>query len=137
MSRYACNKYFSVQQGDAAISAMSTKFWRRRRISLGQVHGDVVVIPGNVKHALRNRSSLPVTLALVTKSELYAFFRELANPFDPNLRLTPPTAEEIQELFAIAAKYGYWLGLEETAKRVVSAAIQCRLLPPRKIAKSF
>jgi hypothetical protein len=51
---------------------------------------------------------LPVTLALVTKSKL-AFFRELAKPFDPNLRPTPPTAEEIQELFAIAAKYGYWL----------------------------
>ena len=75
--------------------------------------GDVVAIPGNVKHALRNGSSLPVTLALVTKSELYAFFRELAKPFDPNLRLTPPTAEEIQELFAVAAKYGYWLASAE------------------------
>jgi len=75
--------------------------------------GDVVVIPGNVKHALRNGSSLPVTLALVTKSELYAFFRELAKPFDPNLRLTPPTAEEIQEFFAVAAKYGYWLASAE------------------------
>lgn len=75
--------------------------------------GDVVAIPGNVKHALRNGSALPVTLALVTKSELYAFFRELAKPFDPNLRLTPPTAEEIQELFAVAAKYGYWLASAE------------------------
>jgi len=36
--------------------------------------GDVIAIPSNVKHALRNRSSLPVTLALVTKSRLYAFF---------------------------------------------------------------
>lgn len=75
--------------------------------------GDVVVIPGNVKHALRNGSSLPVTLTLVTKSELYAFFRELAKPVDPNLRLTPPTVEETQELFAVAAKYGYWLASAE------------------------
>jgi quercetin dioxygenase-like cupin family protein len=71
--------------------------------------GGVVVIPGNVKHALRNASSLPVTLALVTKSQLYAFFRELARPFDPSQRPTPPTSEEIQGLFAVAAKYGYWL----------------------------
>jgi quercetin dioxygenase-like cupin family protein len=75
--------------------------------------GGAVVIPSNVKHALRNRSSLPVTLALVTKSKLCAFFRELAKPFDPNLRPTPPTAEVIQELFAIAAKYGYWLASPE------------------------
>ena len=79
--------------------------------------GDVVVIPGNVKHALRNSSSLPVTLAVVTKSKLYAFFRELAKPFDPNLHPglhpAPPTAEEIQALFAVAAKYGYWLASPE------------------------
>ena len=40
--------------------------------------GEVVAIPGNVKDALRNSSSLRVTLAVVTKSELCAFFRELA-----------------------------------------------------------
>ena len=71
--------------------------------------GDVIAIPSNVKHALRNRSSLPVTLALVTKSRLYAFFRELAKPFDPNQRPAPLTPEEMQELFEVAAKYGYWM----------------------------
>ena len=71
--------------------------------------GDVIAIPSNVKHALRNRSSLPVTLALVTKSHLYAFFRELAKPFDPNQRPAPLTPEETQELFEVAAKYGYWM----------------------------
>lgn len=75
--------------------------------------GDVVVIRSNVKHALRNGSSLPVTLALVTKSQLYAFFRELAKPFDSNQRPTPPTPEEIQELFAVAAECGYWLASPE------------------------
>src|SRR3981081_4602766 len=33
--------------------------------------GAFIPIPSNVKHALRNRSSRPVTLALVTKSPLY------------------------------------------------------------------
>jgi quercetin dioxygenase-like cupin family protein len=85
--------------------------------------GDVVVIPGNVKHALRNTSSVPVTLAVVTKSELYAFFRELAKPFDPNLHPASPTAEEIQELFAVAAKHGYWLASPEE-----NAAIGLRMV---------
>lgn len=71
--------------------------------------GDVVIIPGSVKHALRNASSLPATLALVTKSQLYQFFRELAKPFDPNQPPSAPTPEAMQQLFEAAAKYGYWL----------------------------
>src|SRR5258708_34064650 len=71
--------------------------------------GDVIAIPSNVKHALRNRSSLPVTLALVTKSRLYAFLRELAEPFDPNQRPAPLTPEELQELFDAAANNRDWM----------------------------
>lgn len=72
--------------------------------------GDVVIIPGSVKHALRNAFSLPGTLALVTKSKLYQFFRELAKPFDPSQPPFAPTPEAMQGLFEAAAKYGYWLG---------------------------
>jgi hypothetical protein len=72
-----------------------------------------VVIPSNVKHALRNGSSVPTTLALVTKSELYAFFRELAKPFDPDQRPDSPTPEAMQELFELAAKHGYWMASPE------------------------
>ena len=71
--------------------------------------GDVVIIPGSVKHALRNVSSLPATLALVTKSQLYQFFREFAKAFDPNQPPSAPTPEATQQLFEAAAKYGYWL----------------------------
>jgi quercetin dioxygenase-like cupin family protein len=75
--------------------------------------GDIVVIPSNVKHALRNGSSVPTTLALVTKSELYAFFRELAKPFDPDQRPLSPTPEALQELSEVAAKHGYWMASPE------------------------
>jgi quercetin dioxygenase-like cupin family protein len=85
--------------------------------------GGLAIIPSNAKHALRNGSSLPVTLALVTKSRLYALFRELARPFDSNQRPTPPTSEAIQELFAVAAKYGYWLASPEE-----NAAIGLRMV---------
>ena len=71
--------------------------------------GDALIIPGNVKHALRNNSSVPVTLALVTKSELYSFFQELAKPFDPHQPAATATPEAMQQLFQVAAKYGYWL----------------------------
>jgi quercetin dioxygenase-like cupin family protein len=71
--------------------------------------GEVVSIPGNVRHALRNTSSRPITLITVSKQELYNFFRELARPFDPNRPPTPPTPEEMQQLFSVAEKFEYWL----------------------------
>ena len=71
--------------------------------------GQVVSVPGNVRHALRNTSSSPITSITVSKQELYNFFRELARPFDPNRPPAPPTPEEMQQLFSVAKKYGYWL----------------------------
>src|SRR5580704_2985120 len=70
---------------------------------------EVVSIPGNVRHALRNTSPSPITSIIVSKQELYSFFRELARPFDPNRPPAPPTPEEMQQLFSVAEKYEYWL----------------------------
>jgi hypothetical protein len=71
------------------------------------------LILSDVKHAFRNGSSVPATLALVTQSELYAFFRELAKPFDPDERLVSPTPEAVEELFEVAAKHRYWMASPE------------------------
>jgi quercetin dioxygenase-like cupin family protein len=75
--------------------------------------GEVVSIPGNVRHALRNTSPSPTTSIIVSKQELYSFFRELARPFDPNSHPAPPTPEEIRQLFIVAEKYEYWLASPE------------------------
>ena len=72
--------------------------------------GDVVTVPGNTKHALRNSSPLPATMVLVTTSKLYEFFHEVTKPFDPDQSATPPTPDEIQDLFRTVARYGYWMG---------------------------
>src|SRR5258706_4283979 len=60
---------------------------------------EVVSIPGNVRHALRNTSPSPITSIIVSKQELYSFFRELARPFDPNCPPATPTLAKIQQLF--------------------------------------
>jgi quercetin dioxygenase-like cupin family protein len=71
--------------------------------------GEIVTIPGNIRHALRNTSSAPTTSITVSKQELYNFFRELAQPFDPSVPPAPPTPEAMQQLFQLAAKYKFWL----------------------------
>ena len=71
--------------------------------------GEAVSIPGNVRHALRNTSPSPITSIIVSKQELYSFFRELARPFDPNMPPSRPAPDELRELRSAAQKYKYWL----------------------------
>jgi quercetin dioxygenase-like cupin family protein len=75
--------------------------------------GGVLAIPGNVKHALRNSSSMPTTVLLVTQDELYNFFRSIAKPLEAGKMPAPPSPEDMQELFVAAAKYHYWMGSPE------------------------
>jgi quercetin dioxygenase-like cupin family protein len=71
--------------------------------------GQTAIIPSQVKHALRNMSSLPVTTLLVSKSGIYQFFRELAQPFDPNQLPAPPKPQDMQKLWIAAERHQYWM----------------------------
>ena len=75
--------------------------------------GDVVRVPGNAKHALRNSSPLPSTTVVVTTSKLYSFFQEVSKQVDRDRAAKPPTPEEIKNLFETAGRYGYWMGSRE------------------------
>jgi quercetin dioxygenase-like cupin family protein len=78
--------------------------------------GEVVSIPSGVKHALRNTSSsTPVKALLTTTPNIYGFFHELSRPSQSNGR---PTEEEMQRLFKLAAKYGYWMASPEENEAV-------------------
>ncbi len=70
---------------------------------------EVVSIPGNVRHALRNTSPTSTTTITVSKWQLYSFFHELARTFDLHKPPEPPTPNEMQQLFGTAQRYGYWL----------------------------
>ena len=96
---------------EGALEVFRSNLGSNEWTTVGQ--GKLIAIPGSVKHALRNSSSGPVKLAVVTKSELYEFFRAVAKPFDPNQSPAPPTPEGTEALFQIAAKYGYWIASPE------------------------
>jgi quercetin dioxygenase-like cupin family protein len=85
----------------------------------GEYKGWHSVLPGNalavapgVKHALRNTSSAPSATIAITERGLYEFFREIAKPAQPGPS-TPPSPEDMQRLFTVAAKYSYWMGSPE------------------------
>ena len=84
--------------------------------------GEVVTIAGGVKHALRNLGSTMVMAVLVSERQLYDFFRELAEPLDPDAVPAAPKPELMQRLFEAAARYQYW-----TASPSENAAIGINL----------
>jgi hypothetical protein len=51
-----------------------------------------------------------VMAVLVSERQLYDFFRELAEPLDPNAVPAAPKPEVMQRLFELAARYQYWIG---------------------------
>lgn len=71
--------------------------------------GEIVCIPGDVRHALRNTSPTTVTLLLTTTPNIYRFFRELGKPFHTDQPLGPPTPQDMQRLLDLAAKHNYWM----------------------------
>jgi quercetin dioxygenase-like cupin family protein len=83
--------------------------------------GDVLAVAPEVKHALRNTSSAPSAVIAVTERSLYEFFREIAKPAQQGPS-TPPSPEDMQRLFTVAAKYSYWMGSPEE-----NAAVGIRL----------
>jgi quercetin dioxygenase-like cupin family protein len=74
--------------------------------------GNAIAVAPGVKHALRNTSSAPSTAIAATEHGLYEFFREIAKPAQQR-PATPPSPEDMQQLFAVAAKYSYWMGSPE------------------------
>lgn len=75
--------------------------------------GEVISIPGNVKHALRNSSRENTSLLLVTTPNIYGFFRAIANPVKPDSKPGPLTPADMEQLMALSAKHNYWLASPE------------------------
>jgi quercetin dioxygenase-like cupin family protein len=74
--------------------------------------GDVLDIPGGVKHAFSNLSAAPVSLVFVTTMRLGRFFCEVGRPV-ATVPPGPPTPADLQRFLEISHAYGHWLGSPE------------------------
>ena len=75
--------------------------------------GEFAHIPGHAKHAWQNASSQPSIQLITTTRRLGGFFREIGRPVNAGSPGKPPTADDLQHLIRIAAKYEYWMGSPE------------------------
>ncbi len=100
---HADPELFFLLEGSLDVYQETTD-WNRATV------GQLITIPGNVKHALRNTTDGTVRAILVSKSSIHNFFRELAQPFGPDFVSHQPTPEELRPLFEAAARHGYWIG---------------------------
>jgi quercetin dioxygenase-like cupin family protein len=73
------------------------------------VAGDVLDVPGGIKHAWRNVSAAPVSLIIVTSMRLGRFLRDIGRPL-ATVEPGPPKPADLQRLMGTAQEYGYWLG---------------------------
>lgn len=74
---------------------------------------EIISIPGNVKHALRNSSHERTSVLLVTTPNIYGFFRSIASPVSSDLNSRPHTPADMERLMALSAKHNYWLASPE------------------------
>jgi quercetin dioxygenase-like cupin family protein len=85
--------------------------------------GEVFHIPGDAKHAWRNRSQETADSILISTVKIGRFFRELGRPVgsseEPHW---PPRPATIERFLATAERYGYWNATPEE-----NAAVGLRL----------
>lgn len=89
--------------------------------------GDIFHVPGNAKHAFRNRSHDPSIMFIVSTEKIGRFLRSIGRRVDrADLSSAPPTADAITDFLAMAEPFGYWNATpEENARAGV-------LVPPNE-----
>jgi len=73
--------------------------------------GDFFHMPNSSPHAWRNVSTEPVVLLIFTTKKLGHFFEETGRPWTGAFQ--PVTPEDIAQLVAASARYGYWTATPE------------------------
>jgi len=75
--------------------------------------GDLIEIPGNARHAFRNRSQNPVLNLLFTTSKHGRYFQKIGRRLAAGECVRPPALDEIQHFLETARRYGYWFATPE------------------------
>jgi quercetin dioxygenase-like cupin family protein len=80
-------------------------FWEDHWITLSP--GDVLDVPGRLKHGWRNVTGASVSVLIVAPMRLGRFLRDIGRPAET---AGAPTLADFQRLQELAFAYDYWLG---------------------------
>ena len=80
--------------------------------------GDVFHVPGNVRHAFRNRSQEPSVAIVVSTPTMGRFFRDIGRPVIAGAPLSPPSPQVIRHFLETAERYGHWNATPEENQRI-------------------
>jgi quercetin dioxygenase-like cupin family protein len=94
--------YMLSGQGEALVQTENGLEWKAVQA------GDFIHIPGNAKHAWRNRFPAPAETLVVTPARLGRFLRELGEQDQAS-----GSTGAMEALLRISQRYGYWLGSPE------------------------
>lgn len=75
--------------------------------------GSVFHVPGNVRHAFRNRSEEPSVGIVATTALLGEFFAEIGRPIESDGAVEAPTEAALGHFLDTARRYGHWTGTPE------------------------
>ena len=70
--------------------------------------GDFIEVPGNAKHAFRNKSGAPAIELITTTPKIGRFFQEVGKPLSESAVKAPPTPDELRHFAEVSQRYGYW-----------------------------
>jgi quercetin dioxygenase-like cupin family protein len=82
--------------------------WDGRLEWLDVEPGDFIEVPGNAKHAFRNKSSAPAIELITTTPKIGRFFQEVGKPLSESAAQAPPTPDELRHFAEVSRRYGYW-----------------------------
>jgi quercetin dioxygenase-like cupin family protein len=99
LHRHAERETFYVLEGE--IQGFQEDHW----ITLSP--GDVIEVPGGLKHGWRNESGASVSVLIVAPMRLGRFLRDIGRPVET---AGAPTPADIQRLEELGRAYGYWFG---------------------------
>jgi quercetin dioxygenase-like cupin family protein len=106
---------FYVLEGEIEIFVMDdSPRWQSLRA------GASVAFEDGVRHALRNSSSTPADLIVMTNRRLADYFRQVGRQAEKDRASTPPTRDEVEEMIRVTKDFGYWIVSPEESEKMIA-----------------
>ena len=82
--------------------------------------GFSLIVEDGIRHALRNNSSKPADLIVVTNRRLADYFHQAGRQVEPGQASTPPTRDDMEHMIRVTEEFGYWITSPEESEALIA-----------------